>query len=80
MSLSVCVCWSFSGGIGRCFCWSNGIDALKNVGGILGSSVSKNTFAVIAKSKEEDTGKASDAKKLGVPIMTPDEFLATYFS
>ena len=55
------------------------ISALKNVGGILGSSVSKNTVVVIAKSVDEDTGKAVDAKKLGIPIMTPSEFMAKYF-
>ena len=55
------------------------ISALKNVGGILGSSVSKNTVVVVAKSVDEDTGKAVDAKKLGVPIMTPSEFMAKYF-
>ena len=55
------------------------MESLKLVGASLGSSVSKNTFVVIAKSKEEDTGKAEEAKKLGIPIMTPDEFLTTYF-
>jgi NAD-dependent DNA ligase len=55
------------------------ISALKNVGGILGSSVSKNTVVVVAKSVDEDTGKAVDAKKLGIPIMTPSEFMAKYF-
>jgi NAD-dependent DNA ligase len=55
------------------------ISALKNVGGILGSSVSKNTVVVIAKSVNEDTGKAADAKKLGIPIMTPSEFMTKYF-
>jgi NAD-dependent DNA ligase len=55
-------------------------DALKTVGANLGSSVSKNTVVVIAKSKDEDTGKAAEARKLGIPIMTPAEFLATYFA
>jgi NAD-dependent DNA ligase len=55
-------------------------DALKTVGATLGSSVSKNTAVVVAKSKDEDTGKAAEAKKLGIPIMTPTEFLATYFA
>ena len=55
-------------------------DALKTVGATLGSSVSKNTVVVIAKSKDEDTGKAAEARKLGIPIMTPAEFLATYFA
>ena len=55
------------------------ISALKNAGGLLGSSVSKNTVVVIAKSVNEDTGKAADAKKLGIPIMTPSEFMTKYF-
>jgi NAD-dependent DNA ligase len=54
-------------------------EALKSVGANLGSSVSKNTLAVIAKSSDEDTGKASEARKLGIPIMTPSEFMAKYF-
>jgi NAD-dependent DNA ligase/DNA polymerase/3'-5' exonuclease PolX len=54
-------------------------DKLKNVGAKLGSSVSKNTFIVLVKDKEDETGKAADARKLGITIMTPDEFSATYF-
>jgi NAD-dependent DNA ligase len=54
-------------------------EALKTIGANLGSSVSKNTVAVIAKSSDEDTGKASEARKLGIPIMTPSEFMAKYF-
>ncbi len=46
-------------------------EALKTVGANLGSSVSKNTVVVIAKSSDEDTGKASEARKLGIPIITP---------
>jgi NAD-dependent DNA ligase len=52
---------------------------LKNVGAKLGSSVSKNTFAVLVKDKDEDTGKANDARKLGVPLYTPEEFKTKYF-
>ena len=51
---------------------------IKNVGAKLGSSVSKNTFVVLVKNIEEDTGKASEAKKLGIPLMTPDEFKSKY--
>jgi NAD-dependent DNA ligase/DNA polymerase/3'-5' exonuclease PolX len=54
-------------------------DKLKNVGAKLGSSVSKNTFIVLVKDKEDETGKAADARKLGILIMTPDEFRAKYF-
>jgi len=54
-------------------------DALKNVGAKLGSSVSKNTFAVLVKNMDEDTGKAADARKLGIPLMTPSAFKLKYF-
>lgn len=54
-------------------------DALKNVGAKLGSSVSKNTFAVLVKNMDEDTGKAGDARKLGIPLMTPSAFKLEYF-
>uniref|UniRef100_A0A6C0DSE8 DNA polymerase lambda n=1 Tax=viral metagenome TaxID=1070528 RepID=A0A6C0DSE8_9ZZZZ len=55
-------------------------EALKTVGANLGSSVSKNTVVVIAKSADEDTGKAAEARKLGIPIMTPSEFMTKYFA
>ena len=53
-------------------------DALKNVGAKLGASVSKNTFLVLVKDLSEDTGKAEDAKKNGVPLMTPEVFKEKY--
>ena len=53
-------------------------EVIKNVGAKLGSSVSKNTFIVLVKDKDEDTGKASDARKLGVTLMTPEEFSKKY--
>ena len=53
-------------------------DALKSVGAKLGSSVSKNTFVVLVKDKEDDTGKVAEAKKLGVPLMSPEEFRQKY--
>jgi NAD-dependent DNA ligase len=52
--------------------------ALKDVGAKLGSSVSKNTFAVLVKDLAEDSGKAQDAKKLGIQLMTPEEFKTKY--
>jgi NAD-dependent DNA ligase/DNA polymerase/3'-5' exonuclease PolX len=54
-------------------------DKIKNAGAKLGSSVSKNTFVVIVKHVEEDTSKASDAKKLGVPLITVEDFNNKYF-
>jgi NAD-dependent DNA ligase len=53
---------------------------IKNVGAKLGSSVSKNTFIVLVKDIDDDTGKASDARKLGVTLMTPEEFVKKYFT
>jgi len=53
-------------------------DKLKIVGAKLGSSVSKNTFILLVKDKDEDTGKVIDAKKLGVSIMTTEEFIKKY--
>jgi NAD-dependent DNA ligase len=56
------------------------LDLMKTVGASLGSSVSKNTTVVLVKNKDAlDTGKALEAVKLGVPIMTPEEFMGTYF-
>lgn len=47
-------------------------------GGENTSSVSKNTFIVLVKDVSEDTGKADQARKLGVPLMTPEQFKKTY--
>lgn len=56
------------------------LDLMKTAGASLGSSVSKNTIVVLVKNKDElDTGKALEAVKLGVPIMTPEEFMTAYF-
>jgi NAD-dependent DNA ligase/DNA polymerase/3'-5' exonuclease PolX len=53
-------------------------EAIKKVGAKLGTSVSKSTFVVLVKDKEEDTGKAAEARKLGVPLMTPAEFISKF--
>ena len=54
------------------------IDILKQVGANQGASVSKNTHLVVAKTKEDDTGKADEARKLGIPIISVDEFISKY--
>ena len=58
------------------------IEALAKYGAKLGSSVSKNTLVVLVKDKNEDmdsgSGKVLEAKKLGIPIMTSEEFSAKY--
>jgi len=53
-------------------------EKIKNVGAKAGSSVSKNTFILLVKDLEEDTGKAAEARKLGVKIMTPEQFIEKY--
>ena len=58
----------------------NIIEFLKKVGAVQGSSVSKNTFLLIAKNKDDDTGKAEEARKLNVPIMSVDGFIITYIN
>ena len=54
------------------------IEILKKNGAIQGSSVSKNTFMVIAKSADEDTGKAEEARKLDIPIVSVEQFIKLY--
>lgn len=54
------------------------MEQIKSVGGVLASSVSKNTFAVIVKNLDEDTGKAEQARQLGVSLMTPEAFIDLY--
>jgi NAD-dependent DNA ligase len=54
------------------------IEFLKNVGAKQGTSVSKSTYLVIAKDKDEDTGKAEEARKLNIPILSVEEFIQTY--
>ena len=51
---------------------------LKEIGARIGSSVSSKTFVVLVKDKDEDTGKAAEARKLSVPLMTPEEFRNKY--
>lgn len=53
-------------------------EQLKNVGAKLGTSVSSKIFAVLVKDKDDSTGKALEATKLGIPLFTPDEFKAKY--
>ncbi len=51
---------------------------LEEVGAKVGSSVSSKTFVLLVKDKDDDTGKVLDAKKNGVPLMTPQEFRNKY--
>jgi NAD-dependent DNA ligase len=54
------------------------IEILKQVGANQGASVSKNTHLVVAKEKDDNTGKAEEARKLGIPIISVDEFISKY--
>ena len=54
------------------------IEKLKKVGAEQQSAVSKKTFMVIVKDKDEDTGKAEEARRLGVPVLTPEEVIEKY--
>jgi len=49
-------------------------EELKSLGVRESSAVSKNTFAVIVKDKDEDTGKIEAAKQKNIPIYTSLEF------
>jgi NAD-dependent DNA ligase len=49
-------------------------EKLKSVGAKVGSSVSKNTYLVVAKNKDDETGKVLEAKKLGVNVVSLEEF------
>ena len=51
---------------------------LEEKGAILSNTVSKNTFLLITKSKDDTTVKIKDAIKLKIPIVTPDEFIKKY--
>ncbi len=54
-------------------------EKLKEVGSKLGGSVSKKTFVVLVKNKDETSGKTEDAKKHNIPIMVFDDFMKKYF-
>jgi DNA ligase (NAD+) len=54
-------------------------NALKSVGAKLGTNVTKNTFILLSKNSDDDTGKSADARRLGVQIMNPSEFMCKYF-
>jgi NAD-dependent DNA ligase len=51
---------------------------LLELGAIMGSSVSKNTFAVITDDLESDSSKVQNAKKLGIPLFIVQGFKDTY--
>lgn len=54
------------------------IRSFESLGAINTDSVSKTTFVLLVKDINEDTGKADQAKKIGIPIMTPDIFKSKF--
>lgn len=54
------------------------MELIKAVGGDNSSAVTKNTFVVIVKDKDDDTGKAGQARKLNIPLMLVEEFILKY--
>jgi NAD-dependent DNA ligase len=55
------------------------IEKLGQLGATLEDSVNKTTFALIVKSKEDESNKTKKAKDLEIPIYTPEEFKAAFF-
>jgi NAD-dependent DNA ligase len=56
------------------------LQKLKDVGATQGTSVSKNTFALIVKQSGETGAKIESAKNAGVPIFFIDDFVQKFFS
>jgi NAD-dependent DNA ligase len=54
------------------------IDGLKRVGGILDDNISRSTFVLITKSKDDVSNKTKYADQHGIPIMIPSEFISKY--
>jgi NAD-dependent DNA ligase len=54
------------------------VKEIESFGGIHTSSVSKNTFVVLVKDIDEDTGKAEQAREKNIPIMTAEAFRKKY--
>jgi NAD-dependent DNA ligase len=56
------------------------ISFIERMGGILEENIKKDTILLIVKSKEDTSSKTEYAKKNGIPILSVDEFKATYLS
>ena len=54
------------------------ISALEEFGGKLENNITKKTFALITKSLDDISSKTKKAQELGIPIMTPEEFIQKY--
>ena len=49
-----------------------------DIGGLIGSSISKKTFVLLVKSLDDDSGKVDKAKDYNIPIMTAEQFKKKY--
>ena len=56
------------------------IDKLPLYGATLENSIKKDTFALVVKSKDDASNKIKKANELGIPIMTPEEFIEKYLT
>ena len=54
------------------------ISALEKYGGKLEDNIKKNTFVLITKSHDDVSSKTKKAQELGIPILTPSEFIEKY--
>ena len=52
---------------------------LKTVGAKTSSSVTSNTFIVVTPDVNSETGKVVSAKKLSIPVKTPEQLIQEYF-
>ena len=55
------------------------LQRMKDVGAVQGTSVSKNTFAVVVKQAGETGAKIDAALKIGVPVFFLEDFVKKYF-
>jgi len=58
----------------------NILEFMKKIGSKQGTSVSSQTNLVISKDPEDETGKTYEAKKLGIEIISVDNFITKYMN
>jgi len=58
----------------------NILEFMKKIGAKQGTSVSSQTNLVISKDPEDETGKTYEAKKLGIQIISVDNFITKYMN
>ena len=55
-------------------------ELLTKIGAEMSGSVSKKVEFVVVGTLDEDTGKADDARKLNIPLLTPQQVKDKYFN